>query len=290
MSDASVSPGLMTGTLWPFRYHDLPLVGGLVALGPEWAQLVADRGYNQQSAQLLGEALCTVALLAGSAKNPPRLTLQLSGAADVQLLVAQSLRPGQLRGMVKPADLSALPFGKGGRLVMTLESERQAQAAQSIVPLDGGSLAEAMQQYFDQSEQLPSRFYLKADQQQAFGLLVQRVAGDATDVTAALQVVENWALPELPPEPEKFLGTLLDHDIELIEPTQAWKVECHCDAGSVSRMLLGLGLEQARDLAEQKGSIQVECGYCGAEYAYDRAQIEQLFAADAAAPPAAPRH
>lgn len=290
MSDASASPDQMGGTLWPFRYHDLPLVGGLVALGPEWAQLVADRGYSPQSAQLLGEALCTVALLAGSAKNPPRLTLQLSGAADVQLLVAQSLRPGQLRGMVKPADLSTLPFGKGGRLVMTLESERQIEAAQSIVPLDGDSLAEAMQQYFDQSEQLPSRFYLKADQHQAFGLLVQRVAGEATDVSTALQIVENWALPELPPEPEKFLGTLLDHDIELIEPTQTWKVECHCDAGSVSRMLLGLGLEEARDLAEKNGSIQIECGYCGAEYAYDRAQIEQLFAADAAAPPAAPRH
>lgn len=290
MSQGSDTPVSLNGTLWPFRYAGLPLVGGLVRLGPEWAELVNERGYSAHSAQLLGEALCTVALLAGSAKTPPRLTLQLSGAADVQLLVAQSLRPGQLRGMIKPAELAALPFGKGGRLVMTLESEHQQEAAQSIVPLDGDSLAQAMQQYFDQSEQLPSRFYLKADQQQAFGLLVQRVAGDDADVSSALQVVENWALPELPPQPEQFLAALLDHDITLIEPTQPWKVECHCDAGSVSRMLLGLGIDEARDLAEKQGSIQIECGYCGAEYAYDRAQVEQLFAADAAEPPAAPRN
>ncbi len=290
MSEQPTTPVALSGTLWPFRYDGLPLVGGLVRLGPEWAELVSERGYSECSAQLLGEALCTVALLAGSAKTPPRLTLQLSGAADVQLLVAQSLRPGQLRGMVKPAGLESLPFGKGGRLVMTLESDRQQQAAQSIVPLDGDSLAQAMQQYFDQSEQLPSRFYLKADQTQAFGLLVQRVAGDDADVSAALQVVENWALPELPPEPERFLGALLDHDIALIEPVQPWKVECHCDAGSVSRMLLGLGIDEARELAEKQGSIQIECGYCGAQYAYDRTQVEQLFAADAAEPPAAPRN
>ncbi len=290
MSEAVGITPEVSGTLWPFRYHGLPLVGGLVSLGPEWAQLVAERNYNELSAQLLGEALCTVALLAGSAKTPPKLTLQLSGAAEVQLLVAQSLRPGQLRGMVKPADLAALPFGKGGRLVMTLESDHQHGAAQSIVPLDGDNLAAAMQQYFDQSEQLPSRFYLKADRQQAFGLLVQRVAGDDTDVSAALTVVENWALPELPPEPEKFLATLLDHDIQLVEPYQSWRVECHCDAGSVSRMLLGLGLDEARELALKDGAIRIECGYCGAEYAYDRAQIEQLFAADAASPPATPRN
>lgn len=289
MSSLSPEKQQAAGLLWTFRYHQLPLFGGLVALGPEWSQLVNERGYNEHAAQLLGESLCTVALLAGSAKTPPKLTLQLSGAADVDLLVAQSLRPGQLRGMVKPAQLPALPFGKGGRLVMTLEAARQAEAAQSIVSLDGHNLAAAMQQYFDQSEQLPSRFYLKADKQQAFGLLVQRVAGDNTDVSAALQVVENWALGELPPEPEQFLPALLDHDIELVGAAQPWSVACHCDAGSVGRMLLGLGREEARELAQKEGGIQIECGYCGAAYAYDRAQIEQLFAADAASPPAAPR-
>lgn len=281
MNTAVENTSVIRGKLWPFRYPDLPLRGALVALGPEWAELVAERNYGEHSAALLGQALCTVALLAGSAKTPPKLTLQLSGAAGVDLLVAQSLQPGRLRGMIKPADLAAMPFNQGGRLVMTLEAPKQEQVAQSIVALDGDNLAAAMQTYFEQSEQLPTRFYLYADKNQAFGVMVQRVAGTHDDVSGALQVVENWALESLPPEPEKYLGALLENDIELLEPTQDWAVQCHCDSAKVSRMILGMGAGEAQDLLAKTGKVEVECGYCGAQYRFDKAQIEQLFRADA---------
>lgn len=279
------------GRLWSFRYADLPLRGGLVQLGPEWRAWVAERGYAPLAAQLLGESLCAVALLAGSAKNPPRLTLQLSGAAGVDLLVAQSLRTGQLRGMVKPAHLAALPFGQGGRLVMTLEpmqSRDDTTVAQSIVALDGASLAQAMAGYFQQSEQLLTAFYFHADAHNAFGLMVQRIAGDATDVSAALDVVDQWALRDLPPAPEQYLAALLEHDIVLLEPVQHWQLACHCDSGTVGRMLLGLGHDDARALIRERGQIDIECGYCGASYRYDPAQVEQLFAAADTPPPDAP--
>lgn len=275
------STAAVAGTLWPFRYPALPLRGALVSLGSEWAELVRERGYGETSAALLGQSLCTVALLAGSAKNPPKLTLQLSGAAGVELLVAQSLKPGLLRGMIKPIDLLTMPFHQGGRLVMTLEVPGQEQIAQSIVALDGDNLAVAMQAYFEQSEQLATRFYLFADQTQAFGLMVQRVAGSHDDVSAALGVVEDWALQTLPPEPQKYLGALLENDIELLEPTQSWEINCHCGAANVSRMILGLGADEANDIVAKTGHIEVECGYCGAQYRFDKLQVEQLFRADA---------
>lgn len=291
MTDTQADTAALTGTLWPFRYHASPLYGGLVQLGADWPALVAERGLSKAAASLLGESLCTVALLAGSAKNPPCLTLQLSGAAGVELLVAQSLHPGQLRGMVKPKNLAEPPFGKGGRLVLTLERDRRsaqpAEAAQSIVPLDGQGMAEAMQEYFIQSEQLATRFYIYADAQKAFGIMVQRVAGDDSDVSEPLSVLERWALRDLPPEPEKFLGALLEHDIELVQPTQTWAIQCHCDSGSVGRMLLGLGRDEAQKIVTERGKIDIECGYCGAEYVYDAARVDQLFSAAEDAPPAA---
>ncbi len=279
----------MSGTLWPFRYRGQPLYGALLALDESWPALVAERGYAPAASALLGESLCAVGLLAGLAKRPPKLTLQLSAVAGVELLVAQSLRPGQLRGLIKPVDLAAFTPGPQARLVMTLESPGRSQAQQSIVPMARDTLAAAMADYFDQSEQLPTRFYLYADAQRAFGLVVQRVAGDDTPVDAALQVVENWALRELPPQPQDYLGVLLEADIELLEPVQPWALSCHCDSGTVSRMLLGLGVEDARALLAEQGHIEIECGYCGQPYRFDAAQVEQLFAAEQA-PPEAPRH
>ncbi|MGB1558044.1 MAG: Hsp33 family molecular chaperone HslO [Oceanococcaceae bacterium] len=273
------------GRLWPFRYADLPLHGALLRLGPEWASLCAERAYDPLAAQLLGSSLCTVALLAGSAKNPPKLTMQLSGVEGLDLLVAQSLRPGALRGMVKPSSLERSPLGGQGRLVMTLETGGQAAPMQSIVPLEASSLAQAMGDYFRQSEQLPARFYLHADTQQAFGLFVQGVAGDATPVEEALQVIDQWALQELPADdPQLFLGALLEADIQLLQPQQDWVVRCHCDHASVSRMILGLGAEESRKLAAERGHIHIECGYCGQDYVFEAMEVDALFHAQEADP------
>src|SRR5690606_1596678 len=82
----------------------------------------------------------------------------------VDLLVCD-YRDGELRGYVKfdpdklaqsPSDPSlATLFGKA-YLAITFDHAASGERYQGIVPLEGRSLAEAAESYFDQSEQLPS--------------------------------------------------------------------------------------------------------------------------------------
>lgn len=271
--------------LWRFQYADLPLRGALLNLGPEWAELIAEQGYDAAASAWLGESLLAVGLLSGLAKVAPRLTLQVADMGSITLLVAQTLRPGALRGMLKPRCLGAGPSGVQGRMVMTWELASQPQQPrQSIVPLNQSSVAAAMQDYFRDSEQLQTRFFLRADQHQAFGVVVQRIAGDDAEVEDALAVLDRWDLHSLPQQPEQFLGVLLERDIQILDGPQPWEVRCHCDEASVSRIVLSLGAEDARALLAERGQIEAECGYCGKTYTFLPDYVESLFAAQAAEP------
>jgi molecular chaperone Hsp33 len=44
-------------------------------------------------------------------------------------------------------------------------------------------------------------------------------------------------------------------------------------------MLRGLGLDEARAILREQGSIEVDCEFCNAHYAFDAVDVERLFAA-----------
>jgi redox-regulated HSP33 family molecular chaperone len=69
-------------------------------------------------------------------------------------------------------------FDRRGNLTVTLETDDGAQRYQGIVPISGERLAESLQGYFENSEQLPTRLWLYADAQGASGMLLQRLPGE----------------------------------------------------------------------------------------------------------------
>ena len=62
-----------------------------------------------------------------------------------------------------------------GNLTVTLETDDGAQRYQGIVPIGGERLAESLQVYFENSEQLPTRLWLHADACGASGMLLQKL-------------------------------------------------------------------------------------------------------------------
>ena len=135
-------------------------------LGPVLDTILANHQYPPVLARLLAEALVLTALLGSTMKEmDDQLTLQAhsqSGAVD---LLVCDYRAGALRGYVRhdPKRLAQMPtspslfglFGKG-YLAITFDQALNNERYQGIVPLEGGSLAEAAESYFSQSEQIPS--------------------------------------------------------------------------------------------------------------------------------------
>jgi hypothetical protein len=86
---------------------------------------------------------------------------------------------GDLRHWREPLSGSTMPdlFGDG-RMVLTIQNEHR-QPYQGIIALKGEHLAVAIEAYFTQSEQLPTRLWLFAYSQRANGLLIQSRTGSS---------------------------------------------------------------------------------------------------------------
>src|SRR5690606_25286859 len=125
------------------------------------------------------------ALFTGHAKIEGRLSVQLRGDGPVRTLFAECTAAGTLRGIAQvrpdaapmPRDLRAL--GAEAVLAITIENPggagREPVRYQGLVALASESLAGAFEDYFRQSEQLPTRLLLAADGHRAAGLMLQKL-------------------------------------------------------------------------------------------------------------------
>ena len=277
----------MKGRLWQLSLPDQPVRGAFVSLGQDWAELVASRGYTPDAAALLGQVMVAMPLLATHLKNPARMSLQISQAGAVDLLTAQAGTDGNLRGLIKTSadviDAGALD----GQLVVTLEPQNSNEKYQGIVALEGGHPAAWLQRYFAQSEQVETRLILCADESGAQGLMLQAVPGQGAEQASAVDwqaAMDAMAVDMLPDQPGEWLSVMLGMDLRVSEQPQEVVIHCPCNAASVSRMLVGLGQDEVRSILEEQGSVSVECGFCGQDYAFDAAKVDALFddpAADA---------
>ncbi|HVQ08458.1 MAG TPA: Hsp33 family molecular chaperone HslO [Allosphingosinicella sp.] len=264
--------------------------GRLVRLGPVLGDILSAHDYPAPIARTLSEALVLTALLGATLKDAGgQLTMQAQTESGVIDLLVCDYRAGELRGYVRfdaerlaeqPSQPSLFAlFGKG-YLAITFDQALSGERYQGIVPLEGGSLAEAAEHFFGQSEQIPSlvRVALDGRGRVAGGLLLQH-------------------LPE-GEEGRERLHTRLDHpewdhvrilaetisDIELTDPALAldmllWRLfhdeeevrllssiplsrGCRCNYDHVRAVLARFGPEERADMVDDGGYISVDCEFC----------------------------
>ena len=300
--DTRVEPPGEAGELRRFLLEAQSLRGNLVRLGPAWQELRARRSYPPLVEALLGEAVTAAVLLTATLKFAGTLTLQLAGNGRVRLLVAQCTDDFGFRAVAhhdlgdsEVADFPALVGA--GQLAVTVASDETGAQYQGIVPLAGAGLGDCLEHYFASSEQLPTRLRLAADGDRAGGILLQKLpargpAGEA----AAAAVQGTWedlqaGLDSLPrstllmADAEEVVRSVLgEHECRLFGATPV-RFLCRCSPARVAGLVRALGLDEARAALRESGRLSVTCEFCGREYRYDAVDVEQLFAADAVAPP-----
>jgi molecular chaperone Hsp33 len=287
-----------------FIFEGRPVRGQWVGIGQGWRDLRQFREYSPPVQELLGQAVCASLLLAATLKFKGTLTLQLQGNGAVGLLVAQCTHDFRYRALARAqgegAATSLTPevfrwlVGEEGRLTVTIEAEERDLRYQGVVPLAGHSLAACLEQYFDSSEQLPTRVRLAADARNAAGLLVQRLPGvggssaqsadDAAEsawenAQASLEAVTAADLLHFTGE-ELLMQDFRNADVRVFAGVPV-RFECRCDPQRVDNMLRGLGQEEVRDVLQEQGAVTVTCDFCNRPYQYDAAAVEALFTADA---------
>ena len=172
-----------------------PIRGHAARLARSWLELREHQVYPPAVQELLGEAVGAVVLLAATLKFDGTLTLQLQGKGLVNLLVAQCTNDFRVRAMARhspladPADFRAL--AGEGNFIVTVEAKDRASSYQGVVPIAGNSLAECLEAYFVQSEQLPTRVVLASTPGVVCGMLVQRIPAEGGKPVADPAALES---------------------------------------------------------------------------------------------------
>jgi len=272
-----------------FLLHRAGVRGVHVRLDETWRHIREREHYPAAAQALLGEACAAAALFTGHTKVDGRLSVQMRSDGAIRTLFAECTAAGTLRGIVQLADADAPvspdlhDLGHGGILAITIENrglDNEPVRYQGLVPLEASRLDHAFEDYFRQSEQLPTRLLLAADGHGAAGLMLQKLPGDEGDE-------DGWNRAGLlfdTLSPDELLatgGTQLLHRLFHEESPEdlghrALAFGCSCSRARVESMLVAIGLDEAR-LAAATGEAHIRCEFCGQAYTFAPEEIEQLF-------------
>jgi molecular chaperone Hsp33 len=300
-----------------FSFAGAPIRGQWVRLTGSLAEAFRRNPYPEPGRRLLGEMLAAVTLMADGIKFQGTVALQSRGNGPVSTALAECRQRRLLRGIVRwdaaaePAGEHALPNDAGplanepalsnllgeGQMAITLtpDTDRFPDAIgyQGVVALTGDSLARNLEEYFANSEQLPTRLFMAFEADRVTGLLLQRlpVAGDAAEFIVDLRD-ELWREVELLAETvtpdelarlglEDLLHRLFhEHPIN-VHPGRSLEFSCTCSRERAERMLQALPKEEILELLESRGTIDVTCEVCGARYQYDRVDTHLIYEPEA---------
>lgn len=267
-----------------FIFNEYGIRGEIISLDSSWLSAQENHAYPEPVAEQLGQALATSLLLSATIKFNGSLTLQAQGDGLINMLVAQASDHQTVRGLAhwqeetNDGEPSSL-FGNS-RLIITIKPE-PGEPYQGIVSLEGDSILDAVQTYFKQSEQLKTRLWFAVNNERAVGLLLQELPAHPGDkdgwqhVEVLAETITRTELLALPPQ--QIIHRLFHEEaIRLFDP-QAVKFECDCSKKKVESSLINLGHSEILSILQEKGTVEVDCGYCNKHYNFDAIDIETLF-------------
>ena len=276
-------------TLTRFLLPAAGVRGVAVRLDDTWQTVAGRADYPPSTRELLGEASAAAVLFTGHTKVDGRLSIQLRSQGSLRSLFAECTASGTVRGIAQlsadqdaPRDLRDL--GDDALLAITIENPgldpREPQRYQSLVGLEASRLAEAFEDYFRQSEQLPTLLLLSANGDRACGLMLQKLPGDEGDDDGwnrAGALFDTLGEAELlaTPVPD-LLHRLFHEESPQILTQRPVRFGCSCSRERVESMLQSLGEEEAT-AALADGVAEVRCEFCGQEYRFSPPQIAELF-------------
>ena len=265
--------------------------GRLVRLGPVLEEILSAHDYPAPIAHVLGEALVLTALLGATLKDAGgQLTLQAQTEEGIVDLLVADYKGGELRGYVRfdRERLAAEPgvhpslealFGKG-YLAITFDQTVSNERYQGIVPLEGDGLADAVEHFFSQSEQIPNlvRIAVGDSGRIAGGILLQhlpegeegrerlhtRLDHPEWDHVRILgETIRSGELTD-PALPLEDLLWRLFHDEEEVRLLSAAPLArgCRCNAEHIRSVLVRFAPEERAEMADEAGNIGVDCEFC----------------------------
>jgi molecular chaperone Hsp33 len=269
--------------------------GEMVRLEKSFQAILDSYPYPPVIQTLLGELMAATSLLTATLKFKGDIAIQIQGEGPVSYAVINGTHNQQLRGVARwdetlkvlPSELSQLV--PKGVLVITITPE-QGERYQGMVALDKPTLAECVEAYFEQSEQLATkvilRTQLKENHAKACGMFLQVLplsSGSTQKADTAFEhlstmtdTIKNEELFELPAE--EILHRLYHQEALELYPASDVVFKCNCSKERSATALSGVSKEELLEIVAAEGDIKMNCQYCHTEYSFDAIDIESIHA------------
>jgi len=304
----------------PFLLEVPGLLGRLVRLGPLVDTVLTRHDYPDQVARLLGELLALAGTLSSLLKYEGTFTLQTKGDGPVRLMVADVTSAGELRGYaeVASADVQAVEDGGAdagsagvarllgrGYMAFTVDLAPDGERYQGIVELTGDSLADCVNHYFRQSEQLKTAFKLAAERRngawRAGALFLQQMpetggtwtpglpdepedivlgSGEEDDWRRALAFMASCRDDELLSESlpaDDLLYRLFHEERVRVYRMRPLSLGCRCSRERLETILRSLPADEVRDMTVD-GEVVMTCQFCNVDFRFNDAALDELYA------------
>ena len=299
-----------------FFISDSPVRGDVVRLSRSYANTIAQKPYPEAIKRLLGEMLTAASLLISTVKIEGRLSIQLQSSDSASLLnwaMAECDQNGIIRGLASwkndsDAQVQAWDamttaneaFGElgaagDGVLFINIQPE-QGEPYQGIVERTHDNLADCLAHYQKQSAQIPTLINLASDGLQAGGVLVQLLprtveetaeveqnqdAGIDDDLWTRLKMltstVKSDELTTL--DASEIIYRLYNQENVVAPEPTALEFGCTCSREKCETAILQIGQDEMLDICdEQGGQFEMDCGFCGEIYRFDKDNIAEIFA------------
>ncbi|HGM5491996.1 TPA: Hsp33 family molecular chaperone HslO [Serratia fonticola] len=276
-----------------YLFENYAVRGELVTVSETHQHILTNHDYPAPVQKLLGELLVATSLLTATLKFDGDITVQVQGDGPLKLAVINGNNRQEMRGVARveseiAADSTLHQMLGNGIMVITI-SPSEGERYQGVVGLEGETLAECLEGYFRQSEQLPTRLFIRTGEAEgkpaAAGMLLQVLPaqdGNADDFDHLVQLTATIKDQELFTLPANEVLYRLYHqeEVTLYEP-QDVIFRCTCSRQRCADALITLPAEEVADMLAQDGHIDMHCDYCGNHYVFDSLDIAALHSGNA---------
>jgi molecular chaperone Hsp33 len=262
--------------------------------------------YPEPVQRVLAECIAFAAMFSSNLKSEGRVIMQVQTTGPIRLCVVDVTLPDKIRALarfddervakaIKSGYISTSALMGRGHLAITMDLGKSLDRYQGVVAIAGQGLERAADQYFNQSEQIPTKMRLVAKKTDgkwlARGFFIQHLpkmavqkdmdGGDGSEVIednhwaeakALVSTVEDEEMILADVTPEK-LAFRLFHESDLrIYPKMSFKAQCTCSRDRLQALVSQFSHEEKADLAIE-GKVTVDCDFCGRKYEFKAEEV-----------------
>lgn len=277
----------------PFIVEELNIRGRIAQISSAINNIIKQHKYPEKVSHLIAQITTLAALLGSNLKNEERFSIQIRSNGAIKLLICDFIAPNGVRSYAKfdNEELNNKELIGEGTITFTINNPGATPLYQAIVELEGKSIEEIAEKYYEQSEQIPTKIKLfsaifvnnKENQQQyrAGGILIQALPQYQTqDQKKTFTKNENeWneakILTETATTEELLDYENIDANKLLFRLFNQYSLRvfdninlvdaCSCNIDKITEVIKNLDKEELKNSAPD-GVINIVCQFCSKDY------------------------